>query len=470
MQSPMSQRKKTPFVQKISRYIENKELLNKDGKYIVALSGGADSTALLLVMRDLGYNIEAAHCNFRLRGDESERDENFCAHLCRSLGIHLHRAHFDTREYAECRKISIEMAARDLRYSYLRQLKNDIAANGICVAHHSDDSAETLLINLIRGTGIEGLCGIRPVNDDIVRPLLCVSRREIEIYINEKKQSYIFDSTNLHKDLIRNKIRLDVIPLLETINPSVTACISRTAEHVAEAVKMLSYAFDTCAAQVVSSIQPQQFWAANKTVAINIDMLKRQPAPEYLLFNLLKGYDFAPAQIDEIWDNIDAQTGTEYASSSHLLAMDRGNIVIEPIDTEGTIAATMPEDGSYLVSSRLKIRIETIERKADFVIDKGRYVCSMDAGRISFPLHLRVVRAGDRFVPFGMNGSKLVSDFLTEQKLNVFDKRRQLLITDATGRVLWLVGLRADNRNRITTGTMRVVRIVASSPSGTRLG
>ena len=181
---------------KVERYVEKHKLLKPSELYLVALSGGADSVALLLLLKNAHFNVHAAHCNFRLRGEESDRDEAFCVELCQRLGVELHRAHFDTREYAELHKVSIEMAARELRYKWFEQLRQDIGAAGICVAHHRDDSVETVLLNLVRGTGLRGLTGIQPRNGNILRPLLCVSRAEIEVFLAEKGQKYVTDSTN----------------------------------------------------------------------------------------------------------------------------------------------------------------------------------------------------------------------------------------------------------------------------------
>lgn len=203
------------ITQSVAQYIGKHHLLDKQGIHLVALSGGADSVALLLVLRDLGYDLHATHCNFHLRGNESDRDEQFCVQICEKLGVPLHRAHFDTHVYAEAHHVSIEMAARELRYQYFRQLKDDIKAKDICVAHHRDDQAETVLMNLMRGAGVQGLTGMAPLNDDIARPLLCVSRQEIEAYLEEKGQDYVTDSTNLVADVNRNKIRLQVIPQME---------------------------------------------------------------------------------------------------------------------------------------------------------------------------------------------------------------------------------------------------------------
>ena len=218
------------MLNKISAFIEQHQLLrHDDAKYIVALSGGADSVALLLVMHQLGYRVEAAHCNFRLRGQESDRDEQFVAELCNKKQTPLHIIHFDTVAYAKLHQVSIEMAARELRYRYFEQLRQDIGADDVCVAHHQDDAVETLLMNLLRGTGIHGLTGIRPRNGHIVRPMLCVTRAEIVGYLDSAHQPYVTDSTNLVPDVVRNKIRLNVIPQLLALNPSASQNIARTA-------------------------------------------------------------------------------------------------------------------------------------------------------------------------------------------------------------------------------------------------
>ena len=215
--------------QKISDYISKHSLLSRDALHLVALSGGADSVALLRILRDLDYQIEAAHCNFHLRGAESDRDEAFVRQLCDSLGIKLHLIHFDTETYASVHQVSIEMAARELRYGYFRSLCKDIGAETVCVAHHRDDAVETFLMNLLRGSGIHGLTGIRPKNGQIVRPLLCVGRQDILDYLHSIGQDYVTDSTNLESIVLRNKLRLQVLPLLKQLNPKAVENIDKTA-------------------------------------------------------------------------------------------------------------------------------------------------------------------------------------------------------------------------------------------------
>ncbi|MDY3944446.1 MAG: tRNA lysidine(34) synthetase TilS [Prevotella sp.] len=245
------------FVDRVRRFASVHELFVYGGKYIVALSGGADSVSLLFVLKhlehELGIGVEAAHCNFHLRGAESVRDEEFCKQLCDRLSVPLHLIHFDTQAYADLHRVSIEMAARDLRYGYFENLRRDIEAQDICVAHHRDDSVETVLLNLVRGTGLRGLRGIQPRNGNIIRPLLSLSREDIVQYLDALGESYVTDSTNLHNDVKRNKIRLDVMPLLRELNPSVSQSIFESSLRVGEALKVFDEAMKRSIADVTAT-------------------------------------------------------------------------------------------------------------------------------------------------------------------------------------------------------------------------
>ena len=241
------------MLNKVADFIAKHGLLSREGLHLVALSGGADSVALLLILKDLGYRIEAAHCNFHLRGEESNRDEEFVKNLCEEKGVPLHLIHFDTKGYADLHQVSIEMAARELRYGYFRQLRQDIGAEKVCVAHHRDDAVETLLMNLMRGSGVHGLTGIRAHHDEIVRPLLALSRQEIEDYLHSIGQSYVTDSTNLIDDILRNKLRLNAMPLLKTINPKASENIWKTACRMAEAERVFDAAMESAKMRSPSS-------------------------------------------------------------------------------------------------------------------------------------------------------------------------------------------------------------------------
>ena len=429
---------------KIDAYIKKYKLLNTNNLYLVALSGGADSVALLLLLKEHGFNVHAAHCNFHLRGVESNRDEAFCVELCQRLGVELHRAHFNTHEYAELHKVSIEMAARELRYRWFEQLRQDIGAAGICVAHHRDDSVETVLLNLVRGTGLRGLTGIQPRNGYILRPLLCVSRVEIEAFLTEKGQKYVTDSTNLEADVLRNKVRLQVLPLLRELNPAVSENIQRTAENLGEAQEVLDVILDNY----------------KESNVLEISEIEKYGSSEYIIFEWLKNYGFNGNQVRQI---LDAGSGGIVSSAmGYDVLKDRSRLIVEKTENypQGVRNVTsrpskrivVPEEGTYILDENSKFRV----RKCAVYVSKSPYIATLDADKVAFPLTVRRVEEGDWMVPYGMTGRKLLSDLMTDLKMNVFEKRRQLVVVDAQGVIVWAVGLRTDQRAAVRESTVSV--------------
>ena len=461
------------FEQKICKFILRHHLMKKDGKYLVALSGGADSVSLLLILHDMGYEVEACHCNFHLRGKESDRDEQFCIALCQRLGIALHRIHFDTRSYAELHKESIEMAARNLRYRYFEQLRVDLHTDGICVAHHQDDSVETVLINLIRGTGINGLKGIAPKNGYILRPLLCVERKDILQYLAEHQQDYVTDSTNLMDDVVRNKIRLRIIPMLKKINPAVCDNIAATAAHVAEAQKVLDHLYGNDSLAASGTERNLRCEQRDGVTLIDKACLLRQASAEYALFTKLSPFGFTGSTIEEILDGINT-VGKTWQSTTHQLLIDRKSIIIrEKLEPKETRPMRIPEPGCYVIPSvsvstydtakkEVKCRFSISERTADFVPSREKLLATLDADKVAFPLTLRLAATGDRFHPFGMKGSKLVSDYLTDRKKNLFEKKAQQVLLDDQGNIIWLVGERTSEKCKVTPSTVRILTIEIS--------
>lgn len=437
------------FIHRIEDFISRNHLLEKDGKYLVALSGGADSVTLLWVLHELGYQIEACHCNFQLRGAESDRDEQFCVQLCEQLGIPLHRIHFDTRLYAEVHKESIELAARNLRYRYFAQLKEDVEADGICVAHHQDDTVETMLINLIRGAGIQGLTGISAKNGDILRPLLCVDRKEILAYLEEKGQDYVTDSTNLVDDVVRNKIRLNIIPMLKEINPAASKNIAQAAHHLEEANKMLSN-IAICGEK-----------SENGTIRVAVQEIESAASAEYALYSSLSPYGFRGKAITEILASLHS-TGKTWTSETHQLVIDRDCILIRKKQTEAFQGMKIPETGCYVLPRGEKIKLSIREREIDFSPSKEKFLITLDADAVTFPLHLRLAQNGDTFHPFGMKGKKLVSDYLTDRKKNLFEKQSQLVLEDAKGQIIWVVGERTSELCKIKEDTKKILYIQVS--------
>ncbi len=429
---------------KIDAYIKKYKLLNTNNLYLVALSGGADSVTLLLLLKEHGFNVHAAHCNFHLRGVESDRDEAFCVELCQELGVELHRAHFDTRTYADLHKVSIEMAARELRYRWFEQLRQDIGAAGICVAHHRDDSVETVLLNLVRGTGLRGLTGIQPRNGYILRPLLCVSRVEIEAFLTEKGQKYVTDSTNLEADVLRNKVRLQVLPLLRELNPAVSENIQRTAENLGEAQEVLDVILDNY----------------KESNVLEISEIEKYGSSEYIVFEWLKNYGFNGSQVRQI---INADSGgIVHSEQGFDVLKDRTRLIVEKTDV--TLHAhrnvismpskriVVPEEGTYILDENSKFRV----RKCAVYVSKVPHIATLDADKVAFPLTVRRVEEGDWMVPYGMTGRKLLSDLMTDLKMNVFEKRRQLVVVDAQGVIVWAVGLRTDQRAAVRESTVSV--------------
>ena len=436
---------------KVERYIEKYKLLNTNDLYIVALSGGADSVALLLLLKNAHFNVHAAHCNFHLRGEESDRDEAFCVELCKGLGVELHRAHFDTREYAELHKVSIEMTARELRYKWFEQLRQDIGAAGICVAHHRDDSVETVLLNLVRGTGLRGLTGIHPRNGNILRPLLCVSRAEIEAFLAEKGQEYVTDSTNLEANVQRNIVRLEVLPLLRNLNPAVAENIQRTAENLAEAQQVLNVAI-------------ARF---NDSNVLNLSDVEKSGSSEYLAFEWLKKYGFNGEQVRQI---LDAETGKIVSSGTgYDVLKDRGRLIVEKSEvtfhsqrnviSRPSKRIVVPEEGTYVLDENTRFSV----RKRPVYVSKEPHIATLDAAKVRFPLTIRRVVEGDWMQPYGMKGRKLLSDLMTDLKMTVFEKRRQLVVVDSQGVIVWLVGLRAAQCVAVTDQTKEVLEIEFSN-------
>jgi tRNA(Ile)-lysidine synthase len=438
---------------KVSDFIGKHQLLSREGLHLVALSGGADSVALLLILRELGYRIEAIHCNFHLRDKESERDESFVKALCQDKKIPLHLIHFDTNEYASVHQVSIEMAARELRYRYFEQIRQDLGAEAICVAHHRDDANETLLMNLMRGAGIHGLTGIRPRNGHIVRPLLGVSRDEIEDYLQKLGQAFVTDSTNLQPDVLRNKIRLQLLPLMEQIQPGTAENLSRSSYYLSEAEKVYNAEISRKKENICSN--------HHSSLLIPHSSLTSAPSPLCLLHELLMPLGFNRTQIELIMSHLNEASGKEFVTPTHTLVINRDTLIVEPI-REPMKSMKIPETGTYRIDDSTVIRIELLETVADAntLISREPLIATLDAAKISFPLTVRPIQQGDRFRPFGMTGQKLVSDYLTDIKQPLTNKRRQLVITDATGSILWLVGLRTDHRFRITSETTSVLRMM----------
>jgi tRNA(Ile)-lysidine synthase len=448
------------FLATIEQYIEKHHLMvrGQGHRYLVGVSGGADSVCLLLALNSLGYDVEAVHCNFKLRGAESDRDEQFVVDLCNEKRINLHITHFDTRTYASLHKVSIEMAARHLRYAYFEQLRIDLGAEGICVAHHRDDHVETVLMNMLRGTGIEGLTGIKCKNGHVLRPLLCIGRHDVEQWLDEIKQPYVTDSTNMVDDVLRNKLRLNVLPMLEQTLSGALDGIERTSQWMHEVNNVYRASIENDLQRMV----------VDNTV--DVASLLALPSSECFLFEWLTPLGFTPATVAAIHQTTSGQgmslrSGLQWLSPTHQLVTHHGMLIVAPLP-KPLPTLVIPETGTYLYNENIRI---TVKLQVGDAIATSADTASLDADKVHFPLTVRPMQKGDRFKPLGMKGcTKLVSDFLTDKKLTLIEKQQQLVLTDADGQIVWIVGRRPDDRCRITPHTKKtllITRIATPTPN-----
>lgn len=424
------------LLERFQRHIADTKLLDPNHSLLVGVSGGADSVCLLRLLQESGLPVTALHCNFHLRGEESDRDQQFVERLCHDLGISLFVKDFCTAEHASQTKSSIEMAARELRYKWFDEMIAQHDAQGIAIAHHREDQAETLLLNLIRGTGIRGLAAMPPKNGNVIRPLLPFSRQEILDYLAEIKQDYVTDSTNLEREAQRNILRLDVIPLLQSINPQAVSNIASAAEHVQEILPYTQQAM----VQAIESCKTDEN-------AVDIHLLLQKESPASLLHEWLHPAGFNSQQVTQILANIQGESGARYESKSHVLLRDRGLLILRNLE-----ASNIPE------IQQKEVRIDktnALELLKQYPL--GKEYAYIDADKLKGELTLQPVSQGMRFKPFGMHGaSRLVSDYLTDLKYNHFDRKKQYVLMDEEN-IVWLVGLRSDERYRVSRETQRIV-------------
>lgn len=434
--------------EKVKRFIAEQNLFEKSDKIIVGISGGSDSVALLSVLCRLGYQCVAAHCNFHLRGAESDRDETFVTDFVKSLDIPFYKIDFDTKKYAEEKKLSIEMAARELRYNWFAEIKEKERAHCIAIAHHSDDVVETFLINLTRGSGIHGLTGIKPVNGDVVRPFLCVSRSDILSYMEKEGLSFVEDSTNKDTIYVRNKFRNVIIPLFETINPAFRDSLLQTMGNLQSAEQFITDNMRSKLADIM--VQDGDLWS------IHIDRLHEAGNEKFLLFEMLQSYGFTPSVVNDIYDGLDGISGKQYFSEDYRIQKDRSRLILSNKSEKSDEFYTI-EESTYKISVPLNL---TFEQKpvSEVVIHKDKNHCYLDMSRLKFPLTIRKWKDGDLFVPFGMKGKKKVSDYFVDNHFSLYQKEQTWLLLSGD-EIVWLIGERSDDRYRIRKDTTSVLEL-----------
>ena len=459
------------MLERFAAYINRYNLIAEGDRLILALSGGIDSMVLADLLRKAKVDFVVAHCNFHLRGAESDSDEQFVREFAEKNGIRCFVKHFDTEQYAAEQSVSIEMAARDLRYAWFEELRQQLDYAKITVAHHADDQAETFFINLLRGAGLRGLKGMQPQNGVIIRPLLWASREQIHQYALENQILWREDHTNAETVYLRNKIRNQLLPVFDELHPEARQGLYKSLEHLSSENELYRALLQEKLRQIMEydgNVQRLPYSAfldcfvprndAKRLSEAKVPEPVEGPTLSYqLLFEWLRQYGFNSDQCHFIFEAMKTGVGNKYYSPTHQLVIGRNELQLSEIksveDEEVQIGI-----GEEEILSPIHLRFSRFEKTVDFIIDKSPNIALLDADKIRFPLILRHWQHGDRFHPLGMKGSKLLSDFFVDQKFTEWQKRNAWLLVSSDGDILWVVGHRVDDRCKVTAETKTILR------------
>ncbi|MCB0426250.1 MAG: tRNA lysidine(34) synthetase TilS [Mangrovimonas sp.] len=429
-----------------SKYIDKELAFIKDKKLLVAISGGLDSVVLAHLCAQLQLNISLVHCNFNLRGNESDEDESFVLQLAEDLELEVFVESFETETYAQEHKISIQMAARELRYVWFEELASQLHYDYILTAHHADDNLETFLINLSRGTGLDGLVGIPEKNGKLVRPLLPFSREEIQIFAGKNQIKWREDSSNASTKYLRNKLRHDVIPKLKAVNPQFLQNFSKTQQHLRESKQFLDSISEEIAGKVVDRVDGDVRY-------FNIEKIKSFNHFKTVLYQLFKDCGFN--QWNDIEELLDAQTGKHVLSKTHRLLKNREYLVLSNLPEDGRKATLKIFEGDESIETSLgTLTLEDVNAMGQSISQ----IVYVDKDLLKFPLTVRHWEKGDYFYPFGMQGKKKLSKFFKDEKYSALEKEKVLVLCSKDN-IVWVLNKRLDNRFKVTQDTQNILKI-----------
>lgn len=433
-------------LQQFTDYISKHQLFNKADHVLLAVSGGKDSVLMAQLFKLAGFHFSIAHCNFNLRADEAMRDQAFVKLLAEEMEVPFHVVQFDTKVFAKEHGVSTQMAARELRYNWFEEIRSQHGYQFIAIAQHQNDAIETVLLNLVRGTGISGLHGILPKRGNIIRPLLFLSRQQIDELVKESNVPFLEDSSNLSSKYARNNIRLNVVPHLREINPNLEDTFAQNMHRFAET--------ETLVQQVVEQTRKRIVKQENGLLILNLKDIDALNPQKLLLFELLKPFSFTDKLVDEILLSLDKQSGTSFYSVSHRATIDRDQLLISGLENQTKNELQLIHGEGNLKINNSQTLSFVFSENINFIADKN---CAyVDANSLIFPLILRFREDGDRFKPLGMKSFKKLSDFFVDEKVPLPQKNKVPLLVNGNGEIIWVVGMRQDERYKLTATTKKV--------------
>ncbi|MDP9047451.1 MAG: tRNA lysidine(34) synthetase TilS [Bacteroidota bacterium] len=433
-------------VNHFSDFVNQNNLFARGSNILVAVSGGMDSVLMAHLFKSAGFNFGIAHCNFQLRGDESLSDQEFCTQLAGQLRVPFHTTSFDTLKFVADNNISTQMAARQLRYQWFEQVRQQSGYHCIALAHHQNDAIETILLNLTRGTGIAGMHGILPKNGNLVRPMLFLKREEIETIVRENKLQYVEDSSNTSVKYARNKIRLEVIPKLKELNPA----LERTFEHNLGHFRELEMFLE----QQVAKLKNDLFVYQDDEIHLPLDGISQLEPKRLLLFKLLQEYGFNETTIGDLVQALDKQPGRTFETTGFVLLLDRGKLILTKKNGIAQQPVQIALNDHHVHYGSYKLTL--LHDDSPLIIKNNAMAASVDAGLLQYPLTLRTWQQGDHFYPLGMKTRKKLSDFFIGQKLPLHQKNEIPLLVNGNGDIIWIGGYRPDDRYKVTGNTKKV--------------
>jgi tRNA(Ile)-lysidine synthase len=441
------------MLEEFEKFIAENKLISQGDRVLLAVSGGIDSMVMTHLFLQLGTETGIAHCNFTLRGNESDKDEEMVRKFSSEHNIPFYSVSFATKSYAKNNGLSVQMAARELRYEWFERIRKEHGYNKVAVAHNLNDNIETLLINLTRGTGISGLTGMKPVSGYIIRPLLFATRKDISSYCSKHQVIFREDKSNADTKYTRNKIRHKVIPVLREINPSVETTLNETAGRFKDINEIVS--------EYISDLREKTLEQNKDLITFNVSLLKSYFHNKTILFELFKSYGITSALLKDLMSVIEGKTGGRLLTDTHRIIKNRKELIISPCGARKETFYKIENISELrMIPELVSVKQVSLGRKPEFSSDP--LVACIDSEKISFPMFIRKWKEGDHFYPLGMKNRKKLSDYFIDNKYSIPEKENKLIL-ESDGKIVWIIGDRIDNRFRITGSTKKALIITTSA-------